>query len=83
MLHANGDKYDGFEWEKNENNFLKDNGKMIRHMDMECISMRREENMRGSGKMIVKMDMEYKPGLMEKDTKEIIKMALSMDKVNL
>ena len=59
------------------------NGRQIKLMDMECICMQMEQNMRDIGKMTCKKDLEMNVGLMDLSMKDIILEDKSMDKEHI
>ena len=61
--------------------YMKETGKMIKPMDLECSSIRIKQDIQVNGKMISSMDMAKKIGLMVQYIKEISKKVKNMDKV--
>lgn len=61
--------------------FMKENGLTIRLAVKEPIPMKMVPNMLDNGKMINKMDTAWNSGLMDKSTKESIRMEQKLEKV--
>jgi len=61
---------------------MKDNGKMIKHMEKEHFYMSMELIIMVIGLMINKMELEWNIGKMDPNTKVIMLMAKKMDKEN-
>lgn len=61
---------------------MKDNGKMIKHMEKEHFYMSMELIIMVIGLMINKMELEWNVGKMEPNTKVIMLMAKKKDKEN-
>jgi len=62
--------------------FMKDNGKMIKHMEKEHFYISMELIIMVIGLMINKMELEWNIGKMDPNTKVIMLMAKKMDKEN-
>lgn len=62
---------------------MKEIGLKTRHMVLECTFTKMALNTKVNGNTISNMDMELKHGLMDPNTKEIIKMERSLDKENM
>ena len=59
---------------------MKDNGRMIRNMDMESIFIKiKERNMKGNLKMDLRMDLALSIIQMEIDIKELFIMGINME----
>lgn len=62
--------------------YMKDNGKMIKPMDMESIPIKMELNMKENGLKINNMEMELKLGQMVLDMKDNMKWVKNIIKEN-
>ena len=60
--------------------YMKDNGKMIKHMDKELIIKKMGGNTWGNGMKINNMDLEKKHFLMDQSTKASLTTVLRMEK---
>lgn len=61
---------------------MKENGKMIRLLDMEPISIRMEQSMKASGRTTINMERVFKLGLMEVNMTDIMLRVRRVDKEN-
>jgi phage antirepressor YoqD-like protein len=60
--------------------FIRDNGSMIKHVDKELILIKTVQNMSENGKTTNNTDLELSNGLMDKFTRDNIKMEQKLEK---
>lgn len=60
--------------------FIRDNGSMIKHVDKELILIKTVQNMSENGKTTNNTDLVFSNGLMDKFTRDNIKMEQKLEK---